>query len=167
MSKNEKSKRILALRPGRREVGIAVLEGEELLLCRVANFRDKRLPLLLNTMRKRMHSLVQFYQPTVLAIEQVSPKRRQASPYLDAITGIIQLVALEANLKFYYHGSDEIRQHLCGSPRATGRDLVTHIIANYSKISRYAIWTSRWQESYWMPMFTAIAVGLVCQRKNS
>ena len=144
-----------------------MLEGEELLLCRVANFRDKNLPILLNSIQKRLHSLIQFYQPTVLAMEQISSKRRQESPYLDAITGIIKVVALEANLEFRCYEQGKIRQILCGSIRSTGRDLVAHIIANYPKVGPYADWTSRWQESYWMPMFTAIAVGLVCLRDTS
>ena len=127
MSKNEDSKRILALRPGSREVGVAVLEQEDLIAWKVANFREPRLPLLLVGMRKRLHGLIQFYEPTVMVIERISQKRRQISPYLDAITGIIRVVALEANLEFRCYGHGEIREHLCGSTRSTGRDLVARL----------------------------------------
>jgi len=166
MPKNEESKRILALRPGSRELGVAVFEQEDLIAWKVANFRQPHLPLLLVGMRKRLHSLIEFYEPDLMAMESISLKRRRISPYLDAITGIIHVVALEANLELRCFGQKEIRQVLCGSTRSTGRDLVTCIIASYPKVRPYADWTSRWQESYWMPMFTAIAVGLVCLRKT-
>lgn len=167
MPRSDESRRILALRPGKREVGIAILDHDELLAWKVANFRQTHLPLLLNDIKRRLHTLIQFYQPTVMAMEQVSQKRRQRSPYLDAMTAMLQVVALEANLDVRWYGAVEIRQHLCGADRSTGQEIVRRLIATYPEIRRYAAWTSRWQGSYWMPMFTAIAVGLVALRTPS
>lgn len=164
MPRSEPSNRILALRPGRRELGIAILDHDELLAWKVANFRQTHLPVLLNDLKRRLHALIQFYRPTVMAMEQVSKKRRQSSPYLDAMTAILQVVALEATLDVRWYGVAAIRQHVCGADRGTGQEIVRRLLATYPELRRSADWTSAWQAAYWMPMFTAIAVGLVALR---
>ena len=80
MEKNKHKKTILAIRPGRREMGMAVLDGEELRYWGVTRFRQKELDDLLAALERRLSRLILLYGPTVLAIEKPMPVRLQTSP---------------------------------------------------------------------------------------
>ncbi len=81
---------LLALRPGGREIGVAVLEGQDLLFWGVAGFREYQGEDLLKAVEGRLLALIQTYQPQVLAMEKPAPVRLAASPALGAILGRIR-----------------------------------------------------------------------------
>ena len=162
MQENKITTPVLAIHPGRRKMGVAVLEGNELLYWGVTGFREKDVRELLDGVRNRVQSLIQVYQPGMLAVERPHAARLKASPALEMIVERISAVAVADSLYFCLYDALTIRRHLCGQERATRRQMITQIVARYPHLSRYAApGVSRWQESYWLPMFAAVGVGLV------
>jgi RNase H-fold protein (predicted Holliday junction resolvase) len=95
---------LLALRPGRRKVGVAVLEGQDLLFWGVAGFREYRGEELLKAVEGRLLALIQTYQPQVLAVEKPAPARLAASPALGAVLDRISAVVVRERLRVrLYH----------------------------------------------------------------
>ena len=162
MPNDKITKTILAIRPGRREMGIAVLEGYELLFWGVMGFRNISGQELLGTVERRLHSLIDIYHVDMLAVEQPTAARLKASPMLGTIGARVTTVALTASLDYYPLNAKNVRRRLCGSPTITRRTMAEHIISLYPHLTRYHHCTSQWQQLYWMPMFVAISVGLVC-----
>ena len=163
MEENKNPIQILALRPGKREMGIAMLEEKDLVDWEVTGFRESDTGILLDKIETRLVSLIQRYQPTVLAIEQPSTARLKASSlFLGLITGRISIIAVEAGLRFLAYDALEIRKRLCGSASATRSQLAEQIVEHYPDLKCHLRCSSKWQENYWMPMFAAVAVGLVC-----
>ena len=162
MPKNKHQTTILAIRPGRREMGIAVLSGKGLRYWGVTRFRQKKQEALLSALDQRLLRLISLYKPTVLAIEKPTPVRLQTSPWLKQITAHTRILARDAALRVYTYDPIQIRKCLCGSARATRSDLAQRIVETYPHLARYNNQVSRWQETYWMQMFAAVAVGMVC-----
>jgi len=155
---------ILALRPGRREMGIAVLEGRDLVFWGTFGFRAHSGQRLLTAVEGRLQDLVHTYQPAVLAIEDPTSARLAASPMLRAITDQTRRIAKGKGCPFRAFRPDAIRKQLCGSTKATRVQMVDYIVNQYPHLARYRKESSRWQKEYWTPMFTAVAVALVYAR---
>ena len=152
---------ILALRPGRREMGVAVFEGNESVFWGVSGFRERDQEALLDAVERRVKTLVQQYQPEVLAIEQPSKVRLRMSPMLEMITGRVSTVAAEAGLRFLALDALVVREKLCGSSKATRAQMAERIVEQYPHLGRYVQGVSYSQRDYWRPMFSAVGVGIV------
>ena len=166
MQKNEIQKTILAVRPGRREMGVAVLEGDDLLFWGVAGFRSVSEEGLRYAVRRKLESLILIYQPQVIASEKPSHIRLKASQMLGDVAAQVSIVALEMSLEHCIVDPKNVRLRLCGSRKTSRRAMAEYVISLYPHLGRYHRCMSRWQQSYWMPMFTAVAVGLVCSADN-
>ena len=146
-------------------MGIAVLEGYELVFWGIMGFRSVSQKALLYAVERRLESLIHIYQPQVLAEEQPSAVRMKASPMLGEIAGRVSSVALASLLCYRIVSPKNVRLRLCGSRKTSRRAMAEYIISQYPHLGRYHRCVSQWQRSYWMPMFTAVAVGLVCGRE--
>lgn len=160
----KQTQRILAIRPGRREMGVAVFRGETLRYWGIAGFRNSIPEQVHLDVDKRIRSLISRYNPDILAMEKVNLIRLNASPVLKKVVAHIAATSLESSLHFCPYSLDIVKEHLCGTDRVTRRMVVDQVVKAYPHLKRYAIWKSRWQEDYWMPMFAAVAVGLACQK---
>ncbi len=144
-------------------MGVAVFEGDELLFWGVAGFRNLDAHALFDGVERKVLSLLHSYGSTVLAIEKPTPARLKASPSLAAIDARVSKMAT-STVRVRHCEPLSIRKRLCGSARGTRQDLARHIVALYPHLRRYTDDVSRWQQEYWMPMFAAVAAGLVCAR---
>ena len=183
MHEEETTINILALRPGRREMGVAVLEvrsagqgrmpsaGEELVFWGVTGFRGLVGKALLEAVERRVMELIQQYEPAVVAIEEPSGVRLRMSPMLGEIVRVIRAVAVDAGVRFVAVSPAEVRKRVCGSERATHAEVVGKIVERYPGLGRYrrrsgpkaqqaGYRASRQQEDYWRPMFSAVGVGV-------
>jgi len=148
-------------------MGVAVLEGDELLFWGVTGFRERGAKTILRAVEKRVQGLVQIYQPEVLAIEKPSKVRLKASPLLGVITERVRKVAEEAGLRFLAYDALLVRKRLCGSTKATRSQMAARIVELYPHLARYQQCSSQWQEAYWMPMFAAVGVGMTTFKEHT
>ena len=147
-------------------MGVAVLEGDDLVFWGVSGFRNVSGNGLLGTLERRLLSLIDIYQPNVLAVEQPTQARLRASPMLEAVAARVSSVALAACLDYRTCAPRNVRLRLCGSRKTSRRAMAAHVVSLYPHLARYFHCGSAWQQSYWMPMFTAVAVGLVCAQQR-
>ena len=167
MAKKTKTKLILALRPGRREMGIAVLEGEELIDWGITGFRKSDPDAILSQVKSRLTAIIQLYQIQTIAMEQPGKFRCKNSPMLSSITAQIRRLAQASDAALRAYDPIAARKQLCGSGRATHTRLAEYLVSLYPHLERYQKTSSEWKTAYWQPMFTAIGVGLVCARDLS
>ena len=94
-------------------MGVAVLEGQDLLFWGVAGFREYQGEELLKAVEGRLLALIQTYQPQVLAMEKPAPVRLAASPALGAVLGRIRAVAAQKGLQMRLYSPEEVRAGVC------------------------------------------------------
>lgn len=155
-----KTERILAIDPGTRLMGVAILEGRELLYYGVKTIRRPKSPReILSEAARIIQNLIAFYQPTTLAIEKTFFIQKSAS-LLMVLTEEIKATAQKAGLKVYEFVPTTIRKQICKSRKATKRQTADCIASLYPELARYLSNPTKWEELYYLNLFDAVAVGL-------
>lgn len=157
-----KGNRILAIDPGARELGVAILEGAELLYYGIKTIRQRETSqVLLRTTALILERMVQDYQPTILALEQ--PRVLQpGAEKLALVVKEIKRIAQREGLKLYTYSPKNVRQFICREERPTKHETARRLVTCYPELARYLLQPSKWEEQYYARMFEAIAVGLLC-----
>ena len=153
---------ILAVDPGTRELGVAVLAGAELVFYHVKTVTNRKTRLAaLEIISKYIRSLVKKYRPEVLAIEKMFITQKN-SALLAVAAEQIKAVAKEANLPVYEYAPTAIRKRLCQNGRATKREAARILTLKYPELNRFFVRTAKWERDYYANLFDAVAVGAVC-----
>jgi Holliday junction resolvasome RuvABC endonuclease subunit len=147
-------------------MGIAIFEGVELVFWGVTSFRNSTPDEILQMVEHRLRSLIEIYDPTVVVVEKPTNTRQKSSPLLQDIVVRISITTIESLLYYQLYSLATVKERLCNNKRATRQDMIKKIIAAYPHLSRYTSMVSKWQEAYWMPMFAAVAVGMICINKQ-
>jgi len=159
----DRPRRILALDPGLRELGIAVLEGRTLLAYGVQVFpKGHSLPLILRQASRLLRRLIREYQPEVLAME-TAPVPSSAFQRLE-IT--LQRVGRRAGLLVSTFAPATIRKVICQDGRASKREVAKVLASQYPGLTLYLTQDTRWKEQHWQNVFDALAVGLAFNEEN-
>jgi Holliday junction resolvasome RuvABC endonuclease subunit len=154
--------RILALDPGTRELGYAVLEGAELL-----HFGVHTVPYglsaeqLLEQGWRFVATLRDTFAPQVLVIERVTaPHSRRSSRLPVLVAGLVRLAQREGLhvLLFTY---DAVKITIVGDAAVPKRQIADTLVQRgYPYLDRYLQIDLRTRERYWENMFDAVALGL-------
>lgn len=159
------SPNILAIDPGTKEIGIAVLSPYQLEHYGVKTFK-RRSPAhaFLAEVTKHIASLVETYQPCALAIEQTFIIQKNAA-LLNVTAAEVKRTAKELGLAVYEYAPTQVRRIICQSGRATKREVAKIVAHRFPELARLLNQRTKWEESYWANLFDAVAVGLVCMRE--
>jgi Holliday junction resolvasome RuvABC endonuclease subunit len=157
-----KNERILAIDPGTRKIGVAVLEGEELLYYGVKTIKRPKTPReILEEVAILIKNLSTIYQPHILAIEKIFLVQKSES-FLVVVTEEMKTAAKREGLSIYEYMPAIVRKRICQSGKATKRDTAKRIALRYPELQRYLNYRSKWEEIYYANMLDAIAVGICC-----
>jgi crossover junction endodeoxyribonuclease RuvC len=159
--------RILAIDPGTREIGIAVLDGTELLYFAVKTVQDR------STARKILQQvaaigkdMIAAYRPDCLAIEKMFIVQKSAALLILAAEEM-KSVARSSGLPVYEYAPTTIRKFLCQSGAATKRDVASVVAGRYPELARHLNTRNKWEEQYYANVFDAVAVGLMCRHEGA
>lgn len=154
--------RILAVDPGTRYLGLAVLDGSGLLHYAVRDLRFARpADELIRATRVALQQLMERYRPTVLAYEKTFYVQSKNSALLQVQEAEIKRIGREAGLKLAGYAPAAVRLVLCGNGRATKDDVAAIIVRRFVDLERWVLPAAPERRRYWLNMFDAIAVGVV------
>ena len=157
--------KILAIDPGTRELGVAVLSNAELLYYGVKTIRSRSSASeILNQVRQTISGLIADYKPQCLAIEKMFLIQKSAALLIVAADEIKRLAKAEG-LSIYEYAPTVVRKIICQSGRATKKETAKKVAAQYPELHRYLERTSKWETLYYANMFDAVAVGLCCYQQ--
>jgi Holliday junction resolvasome RuvABC endonuclease subunit len=154
--------RILAIDPGTRELGYAVLEGTELLHFDVHTFAHRLSATdLEDAGRQFLRALVETFAPQVFVIERmVSPQSRR-STRLPAFIRAMKRFATRHGLYVRSFTPTMIKIAIVGDDAASKRAVAETLVRQgYPYLTRYLQIDLRTGEHYWEHMFDAVALGL-------
>ena len=162
MEKNIRSPKILAIDPGTKEMGMAVLDENELLDYGVKTLRrgpngDKDI---LNQVEKIITRLITQNKPDVLVIEKNLFSHIKQNYLLTMVVATIRNTAKRLKIKVKEYAPNTIRKQVCGDGYATKREVARAIALKFPELKVYLDPGKKWKERYWQNIFDAVAVGL-------
>lgn len=161
---NSHNARILAIDPGIQYLGVAILEGEDLLWYGVKTFPDITSPTdLCCQVRRFLTNLVTTYAPEYAVIESPFYAQAVGSENLVKLTAALKTWAKWKGLKVVTYAPPEVKAFFCRD-QVTKQSLAEAMIARYPYLARY-LSTLSWRRRYWFHVFDAVGLGLMCSRK--
>ena len=157
-------KRIMAVDPGMQYLGIAILEGEELIWYGIKTFPGRKvLPYMRPQVQQYLTKLLQTYQPDVLAVEEPFYAQSMLSKNLRTLTQDIKTWGRWKRLRVYSYLPTAVKAFFCRDQQ-TKQSLAIAMIEKYPFLARY-LTLLPWKRRYWFHVFDAVSLGLMCQRK--
>lgn len=162
MSSNQST--VLAVDPGCRELGVAVLRGSELLFYGVKSITNRKNPqTILETVSSHVRNLIKKHRPDYLAVEKIAVKQHSSYAFLAVAAEQIKATARESNLPVYEYAPKDVRKRLCRTARATRRETAEILAARYPELNCYYLRNAKWERDYYGNLFDAVAVSVVCE----
>jgi len=153
---------ILAVDPGTKELGVAVLRSARLEYYGVKTFKHRSPPhAFLAEVTQYFSNLIEQYQPTVLAIERTFLIQRNVALLNVAAAEIIH-AAHQHKLLVREYDPVQVRQTICQHAKGTKRETAQILSVRYPELSRYLLQATQWETLYWGHVFDAVAVGWYC-----
>jgi Holliday junction resolvasome RuvABC endonuclease subunit len=154
--------RTLALDPGTREMGYAVLESTDLLYFGVHTFPHRcSTRRLCDEGQRFVAGLIEAYVPQLFVIEKTWYARSRRSSRLHIFVEGMAGFAEEQGLVVRAYTPGKVKKMICGHGGATRRDVAETLIRQrYHFLDKYLKRDLRTHEKYWQSMFDAVALGL-------
>jgi len=153
--------RILAIDPGTREMGIAVLAGQELEYYAVKTITQRRSSTsIISQACQIVRKLLKLHRPQILAVEK---------PFLGygARSSLLSVVAREILTLGQRHGCNILeinpktaKKIVAGSGSATKREVASVVCSRFPELRIYLRQAHQYQEKYWANLFDAVAIAL-------
>jgi len=114
------TKTILCIDPGTKKCGIAVFRDEDIVAAQVKNlFTSCSSRERLKEVREVFSSLIEYYAPSVLAIEKPLVSWSKQSKLLDAVINEIKHLARKEKIRIHEFSASAVRKIICGNAGAT------------------------------------------------
>lgn len=158
-----KKKRILAIDPGIREMGVAVFENDRLVYHGVETFR--RLPSSqerLKQARAAVVRLIRDYRPDVLVVEKNFIGRNRCAALLNSLCKEIAALGRHYRVAVVRLTPNTVKKTVAGYGWATKAEVAKVITARYPKLKAYLPPGRKWKLKQHYNMFDAVALGVAC-----
>lgn len=151
---------ILALDPGLRELGYAVLRGPKLVTSGVEALRVLPRARRIGEARRVVASLMALHNPDALVLERTADHPTAALQRVHQFARAVCQQARRQHLDVATYSAQIVRKNLVGDGWA-GKAEVAHAIASrFPALRVYLTQDRAWKERYWYNMFDAIALAL-------
>ena len=158
--------KILGIDPGTREMGVAVLDGQQLVYYGVKTIRRQRSPVeVLHRIQEITASLIERHRPNILAIEKMFLIQKSASLLVVAAEEI-KATARQHGLAVYEYAPTVVRKLICQNGRATKQETARVIAAKFPELRGYLVQKTKWETLYYANMFDAVALAVCCKEEG-
>lgn len=152
---------ILAIAPGKRELGIAVFSGFDLVYSSVKIIKyQKSQKDLLEEATLILKKLFQEFSINAVVIKAVS-QYQKLSPDLDKIVERIKSESMQMGIRIVEITIEQIKSELCKTGKPTQKKAFETILTSYPELKQYWNRPNKWQNDYYAFLFSAAAVGAV------
>jgi len=157
---------ILALDPGLRDLGFAVLTGRRLIAGDVIALRPFPKERRLLEARDRIAALVEAHRPQAIVVEKTY---RHPVPWLNELHGIslfAKRIATKRRLKFASYAPQAVRATVAGNGKAKKVETAIAVAHRFPQLRVYLTQDRRWKERFFLNMFDAVALALHHQTRT-
>jgi crossover junction endodeoxyribonuclease RuvC len=158
--------KILAIDPGTREMGVAVLDGQQLVYYGVKTIRRRRSPAeVLHRIQEITAGLIARHRPDHLAIEKMFLIQKSAALLVVAAEEI-KATARQHRLIVHEYAPTVVRKIICHSGRATKNEAANSVALRFPELRPYLEQRTKWEALYYANMFDAVALGVAVFMSN-
>lgn len=151
---------ILALDPGTRELGYAVLRGDELLDSGVLSIRHLPHRERLGAVRRAMERWLRAVSPQALVVENLPGRPLDAGGGLPALGRLFRRFARAHDLPFASYSAKAVRRTLLSNGWAGKAAAVEPLVVRFPQLRVYRGQNRKWKDRHWYNLFDAVALGL-------
>jgi crossover junction endodeoxyribonuclease RuvC len=160
MSKDKR--KILALDPGTRHMGVAFLEGDKLLYQGVKAIPKKRSPHeTLREGRKTVLRLINDLSPQILVVEKTFFANNRSAALLNVFVDEIRAIGKRKGLEVIRYAPSTVKKFICGNGRASKAEVAKVVVSKFPELKVYLSQDRKWKEEYHQNMFDAVALGIM------
>jgi len=156
--------RILAINPGSRYIGFAAFRGPELLDWGVRVISAKTPRGRVRVAGQILKEAIERFRPDTLAAKRLHSSR--TSTCLDRLADSIRELSHRRELKVHQYSITELKRVLCSEAKGNKRRLAAKVAATYPILSHYFQKEMANRHPYYLRMFEAVALGIVCYRHS-
>jgi crossover junction endodeoxyribonuclease RuvC len=159
-------RRVLAIDPGTRAMGVALLEDKELIYYGVKTISRGRSPHeKLNAGRKIVLQLINDFKPQILAVENTFFAKNRNSALLNVFADEIKAVGKRKRLMVYGFAPSVVKKAVCGNGWAKKDEVARAVARHYPELRVYLGQDRAWKSRFHSNMFDAVAMGIVAGAK--
>ena len=151
---------ILALDPGLRDLGYAVLSGKNLVTAGVLTLRTVPPSRKLKTIQDSLAVWIRGYRPRTLVLEHIPKRPLDSLAGLPALGRRLRRLANRSRLKLVAYSARTVRQTVVGDGWAGKREVAKTLAGRFPELRVHLTHDRKWKERYWQNMFDAIALAL-------
>jgi Holliday junction resolvasome RuvABC endonuclease subunit len=158
-----KKHRILAIDPGTRAMGVAMLENDRLVYHGVETF--PRLPLpqdQLKQVRTAVARLIHDFRPGVLVLEKTFIGKSRGAALLNVLADEIAALGRHRGITVVSIAANTVKKAVTGDGWATKAEVAKAIATRYPKLKAYLPPGRKWKLKQHYNMFDAVALGIAC-----
>lgn len=156
-----KLQRTLAIDPGTRQIGIAILDGPKLVYHTVHVVTDRSTgETILRDVRELFQRLLHDFAPNRVIVERTFLSKSSNIALLTVVADEVLRLARRLGLPCGSIAPCTVRKALCGFGHATKEELAKVIVAKYPRLRVYLIERPKWKAAYNFNRFDAIGLGL-------
>ncbi len=155
-------KRILAIDPGTRHMGVAVLEDGKLVYYGVEVIARQKTPHeTLREGRKVILRLINDLKPQVLVVEKTFFANNRSAALLNVFGDEIRAIGRRKGLKVICFAPSTLKKFTCGNGRASKFQVATVIVSKFPELRVYLTQDRAWKERFHQNMFDAVALAVM------
>jgi len=158
---------ILAIDPGLRELGFAIMCQDILLDSGVLPLRHLRPQSRLWRVREAIRRWVSAYDPGTLVIEHIPRRPLDAVAGLPALGRLLRRLAKAVGLELATYSARTARRTVVGDGWAGKAKVADRLTGRFPELRVYRGQNRKWKDRYWQNMFDAIALALHHDEQNN
>jgi len=163
--RKKNTERILAIDPGTRNIGFALLDKGQLIHYGVKTIRQINSPHeKLRDGRKIILRLINDFEPQMLVVEKTFFANNRNSALLNVFADEIKAVGKRKGLEVQCFAANSVRKFICGNGAASKDDVATAMVSRYPELRPFLTSDRRWKERYHRNMFDALALAIAAER---
>lgn len=160
-----KNEPILAIDPGLRELGFAILTGNDLLESGVLQLRHLAEAERLGCVRRHLDRLIESFGPRSIVVEQIPKSPLDGN--LPRLGRLLGRLGRRYGLKAFSYSAKTARRSVVGDGWAGKADVVRRLAAQFPQLRVYRGQSRKWKDTFWQNMFDAIALALHHQQATA
>ena len=156
----KKNDTIIALDPGLRDLGYAVLTGRRLIAANVLSLRSVPQSRRLGKVREFLVTQFRAYRPRMLVLEHIPKRPLDTLAGLPALGRMLRRMAIARRLKLATYSARTVRRSVVGDGWAGKREVAEIIAEKFPDLRVHLTHDRKWKVQYWQNMFDAVALAL-------
>lgn len=154
--------RILAIDPGTRLMGVALLNNGKLVYHAVKVIAKGRSPQeTLQRAKGAILRLIDDFEPEIIAAEKTFFSRNRNTALLNVLFDEIRAIARRKQLAFVSFAPSGVKKFTCGNGWASKKEVATVVVAKFPELKVFLTQDRAWKERFHQNMFDAVAVGMM------